>query len=178
MLVLVAACLALTGCEDDSVSIRFEPTVGNEFRFRATIDQQVHDSHTRWKELEERLGIDIEVRTWCFLDSANSGSLDRKLLETLLLVLWPRGWRLQAASLSSWNPFDDAPAPAPALLETLLTGHDPVVVDLTDNGAEVKVADALRSHAAVDVRAPGTERERLASFLASTTVTAVAKTAV
>ncbi|AXV05045.1 Lhr-like helicase [Euzebya pacifica] len=139
----------------------------------ATIDQQVHDSHTRWKELEERLGIDIEVRTWCFLDSANSGSLDRKLLETLQLVLWPRGWRLQAANLSSWNPFDDAPAPAPALLETLLTGHDPVVVDLTDNGAEVKVADALRSHAAVDVRAAGTERERLASFLASTTVTAV-----
>ena len=139
----------------------------------ATVDSRVSESLTRWKQTEQRLGIEIEVRTWCFLDAASSGSLDRDLLETLQMVLWPRGWRLRAASLSGWNPFGEAPAPAPDLLEALLTGHDPVVVDLTAEGAALKVADALRSHAAVDVRAAADDRARLASFLTDTTVNAI-----
>lgn len=140
----------------------------------------------RWEAEEARLGIEIEMRTWAFLSSSSSdydsglagltaggGGRDRRL-DALRSLLWPRGWRLRAEGLNSWNPFALLPDPVPEVVRAGLhaTGGAKTV-DVTDPDAET----ASRAHLARDgvvllAAGPGQGTD-LAARLVSLTTTPV-----
>jgi hypothetical protein len=140
----------------------------------------------RWEAEEVRLGVEIEMRTWAFLSSASSdydaglagldagtGGRERRL-DALRSLLWPRGWRLRAEGLNSWNPFAELPLPVPeAVRDALQASGGAVTVDVTDPDAEA----ASRGHLARDgvvllVAGPGDSSD-LATCIVSLTATPV-----
>lgn len=152
----------------------------------AATDAAVRLLVDRWEAEEVRLGVEIEVRTWAFLSSASSdydaglagldagtGGRERRL-DALRSLLWPRGWRLRAEGLNSWNPFAELPLPAPeAVRDALRASGGAVTVDVTDPDAEA----ASRGHIARDgvvllVAGPGDSSE-LATRIVSLTATPV-----
>ncbi|WP_149361075.1 protein DpdJ [Lolliginicoccus suaedae] len=140
----------------------------------AVADRVTFESLQRWKNLEARLGIEVEQRVWTVLDATRDGVIDWPLLDHLRLVLWPRGWRIRADSISSRNQFAEGVPAAPEVLESMLASKGPAIVDLDSRCESAAAAVAeLQSAGMVDVRvAPGL-RGLLADFLASSIVVAV-----
>jgi hypothetical protein len=119
----------------------------------SALDEAVGRSYGRWLTAEGELGVEIPLRTWCYLDSFVDGKLDTERLEQLQLVLWPRGSRARDQQLASYNPFAEEPDPAAAVLTTVLRSVEPPVIPLTS-------ADETWQRAEAALRASGSARIR------------------
>lgn len=140
----------------------------------------------RWEAEELRLGLEIEMRTWAFLSSAGSdydsglagldpgtGGRERRL-DALRSLLWPRGWRLRAEGLNSWNPFADLPDPAPEVARAALQASgEAVTVDVSDPDAERDLRYHLARDGVVLLAAGPGRGSELAARLVSLTATPV-----
>lgn len=126
----------------------------------------------RWHELEELRGIDIDVRTIAYMESASrpasgiplqaiqgSDQLEvrRSYYSVLLGLLWLRGGRARSISLEAPNRFATAP-PTDRLLVTAALESRQVVVRVGDEDWMDSVAEALTVDGSVQlaasVRAP------------------------
>jgi hypothetical protein len=96
------------------------------------IDHAARDLLGRWSDLEERLGIEIDLLAFAELD-AHQDAFDRAsgLIAPpeaaaawrsgqIAGLLWPRGGAAQANALTAMNPFNPPPRPDVALLRELL----------------------------------------------------------
>ena len=132
-------------------------------------DEVVAGSLARWLDAERRLGVEVPVRTWSFIDATSEGVVDQELLARLETVLWPRGALVRDRQYGSYNPFATEPDAAPDVLEALLTASfaPPVPVDAAENtwGA---VDRELRAHGVVRLQADAERRDVLLSILART----------
>lgn len=137
-------------------------------------DQAAARSLSRWDEAQRRLGVEIPLRTWTFLDATQADSTDEGLLERLQLMLWPRGSRERDRGFATYNPFADMPDPRPALLEDMLRSDSAAPIEVArSEEAWPKVVDELqRSGFARFCVPPAASREgvRLAARLATTQV--------
>jgi hypothetical protein len=134
--------------------------------------QQVVDA---WQAAEQRLGIEIDVRTWAFLSSerddldyglplGGGGELRQRRLDALRSLLWPRGWQIRADVLQSWNPYATLPSPAPDVFREILI--DPtLVVDVADNEASARLRSALATDGSARLRGQAGEEANLAAML-------------
>jgi len=101
---------------------------------------------TRWKDLEDRLSIEIDPRILAFLESANDAiddiirDPDDNALEvnrrqwrfnTLFSLLWPRGGASRSARLTTYNPFNPLPETEHDLVRLFLSG-EPQKVSVND----------------------------------------------
>jgi hypothetical protein len=122
----------------------------------SALDETVGRSYERWLTAEDELGVEIPLRTWCYLDALESGTLDTERLEQLQLVLWPRGSRTHDRQLASYNPFSDEPEPAAELLSTALKSTEPSVISYTSpDQTWAHVEASLRTSGSARVRASG-----------------------
>lgn len=137
-------------------------------------DEFVLGTLTAWRSEEERLGLEIPLRTWCHLDAARNGELDERRLDDLQLLLWPRGSAPHDAQLSSWSPYHDDPGPSATLAEFLLRPADDASIEFTTVDETWDAAcDALRETGACRVRASARDQATLLDFLAQSTTRAV-----
>ena len=109
-------------------------------------DALLHRMVTRWKDLEDRLSIEIDPRILAFLESANDAiddiirHPDDNALEmnrrqwrfnTLFSLLWPRGGASRSARLTTYNPFNPLPETEHDLVRLFLSG-EPQKVSVND----------------------------------------------
>jgi hypothetical protein len=142
----IAAFEALTAALDDAgifvchpvvsaLSVRFLRPGGDR-----RIDAAARELLARWEQLEERLGVDIDLRIFARLD-ARHDDFDRASGLTapredpaawraaqITGLLWPRGLAARARALHGRNPFTAPPAPDVALLRAHLPPSVPRVV--------------------------------------------------
>jgi hypothetical protein len=103
------------------------------------IDDATRELLARWQQLEERLGIDIDLRIFARLD-ARHDTFDRVSglvapnedsaawrAAQIASLLWPRGVSARAHALHAPNPFAILPAPDIALLRAQLPPSIPRV---------------------------------------------------
>ena len=123
-----------------------------------------------WIDEEDRLGLEIPLRTWCYLDAMHDGAFDERKFDDLQLLLWPRGSGPRDAQITSYSPFSDMPAPSASLAARLLRNPAVPTIDFTDEEATWSaVCDALRDRGVCRVRAGARDQESLLLLLAHTT---------
>jgi hypothetical protein len=116
-------------------------------------DRAVAQVVAAWDEEEQRIGVEIGVRTWAFLSSSRGdldyglalsggGDLRQRRLDAIQSLLWPRGWRMRAEALQSWNPYSALPDPAPDVLRELVADDSPIV-DVGEEAVAQRVRDLL-----------------------------------
>ena len=120
------------------------------------VEGLVGDLLRRWDELEESLGVDVELRVFAYL--AATDSLIRRRLQALASgrsggpgwevgqivgLLWPRGYRLRAAALQTYSPYRQF-EPTERLLFADVVGSRGAVVDAASRQWRKDVDDALR----------------------------------
>lgn len=109
-------------------------------------DQLLLDLIADWQRLEQRLGIDIDLRIIAYLNS-NTDRLDRSLASivgdavgidprqwrfgALTSMLWPRGNSIRGRKLDTYNPFVKLPDADCELVRDCL-GGGPFIVSLAD----------------------------------------------
>ncbi|MEX2375169.1 MAG: protein DpdJ [Dehalococcoidia bacterium] len=135
------------------------------------LDRRVASSLDAWHELERSVDVEIPVRIWTLLDAADGIALDEQLHDRLQVVLWPRGSSVRDRRLSTYNPFDNAPSPAPGVLLGLLVDDDQGGVTASDGWATV--AESLARRSSVTVNAPPGEHDALLDILVDALVAPV-----
>lgn len=137
-------------------------------------DEAVSDSLSRWLAAERRLGVEVPVRTWTFIDSTSAGAVDQDLLARLETVLWPRGALIRDRQYGSYNPFASEPDPAPDILEALFSASaaPPVSVGSAEE-TWTDVERQLRAEGLVRLHADAGRRDALLSILARTASEAI-----
>ena len=126
-----------------------------------------------WEAAEDRLRAEISPRTWSYLmrgrtdlDSGlvlASGASTRQRMDAIQSMLWPRGWQLRAAELTSWNPFADNLPPSPELLRTLTASDEPPLPMCDGVGASVRAI--LAAHGSAQIHATRNQADELAHLL-------------
>ena len=129
----------------------------------ARIDAATRELLARWQHLEQRLGIDIDLRIFARLD-ARHDAFDRAsgLVAPhedaaawrgaqIASLLWPRGVAARAHALHAPNPFAILPAPDVALLRAQLPPSIPRV-------AVTHVDDLLGAGGSLSTRRRGRSR--------------------
>jgi len=120
-------------------------------------DQLLGDLISDWKLLEQRLGVDIDLRIIAFLNSS-SDRLDRSLAQivgdsvgvdprqwrfgALTSMIWPRGNAIRGRKLDTYNPFAKLPDADCELVKDCL-GCGPTVVSLADSDWRKQVVERL-----------------------------------
>jgi hypothetical protein len=108
------------------------------------MDNLLHDMITRWRTLEETLGVEIDPRVLAYVVSADE-SIDsiigapgenaidlnprQRRFNQLFSLLWPRGGVSRSARLTAYNPFSRLPE----------TEHDLVLLALDNDATRVSV---------------------------------------
>lgn len=152
-------------------------------------DQLIADMLEAWTQIEQRLGIGVDLRVFCYLAACDS-KFETRLREIILAntgaqpttadvvgvvssILWPRAIEVRTHTLSGYSPFHERGFTDPALVRELL---------LTDRVSEVRFGapnwraqlhTELASRGSVRLSAPREEnldeqlRRQLASLLAT-----------
>lgn len=137
-----------------------------------TTDKLVRESLVEWKRQEQRLGIEIDLRIWTYLWSVGTAATSRRELDALRSMLWPRGWRLRAAGLDSWNPFvEEVPTAADVVRE--LMSDRTRRLDVSDGIGLSEVYEALLDDGVLTLQATPENRTLLADLVAHLAVTPV-----
>ena len=132
-----------------------------------SIDKLVVESLERWVAAERQLGVEISLRTWCFLDAWTGDEYDLDRLDHLQLVLWPRGSRTRDHNMASYNPFTDEPDPAAGVLELAMKTAEPAVVNVAEPDLAWREAvERLEQDGYVRLRAPHRRRSELLDVVA------------
>ncbi len=138
-------------------------------------DRAVAKVVAAWEEEERRLGVEIDVRTWAFLSSGRDdldyglaltgdGDLRQRRLGALHSLLWPRGWRIRAQALQSWNPYSPLPDPLPDVLREVLV-HDITTVEVGSGDAAERVRDLLAAEGAARITGSAHEADAVSRLL-------------
>jgi hypothetical protein len=119
----------------------------------ADTDELTVRLHTRWSELEEGLGFEVDARVVAYalrdeLDVESAvgltppqGRESEWRFSQLYSLLWPRGYEARTATLSSYSPFARLAEPERLLVEPLLErAYETVRVDAVSWRAEVDAA--------------------------------------
>jgi hypothetical protein len=112
-----------------------------------------------WRAEETRLGVEIPPRTWAHLMRARTdldpglvlvgGATERRRMDAIQSLLWPRGWQLRAEELNAWNPFAENLPAAPDFLRSITAaGHPPMALS-DDIGVTLRAVLAERGSAEV-----------------------------
>ena len=126
-------------------------------------DQLLHDLISDWQQLEQRLGIDIDLRIIAYMNSSTD-RLDQSLAQivgdavgldprqwrfgALTSMLWPRGNAIRGRKLDTYNPFAKLPDADHELVRDCL-GAGPAIVSLGDVDWSEQVVQRLVSDNAV-----------------------------
>ncbi len=100
-------------------------------------DTLLHKMISNWRQLEEKLDVEIDSRILAYLESANDAvdtvikdpgdnaiEVNRRQwrFNTLLSLLWPRGVVSRSSRLSTYNPYDHLPETERDLVRLFLEG--------------------------------------------------------
>lgn len=120
-------------------------------------DALLHRMITKWRDLEDKLNIEIDPRILAYLESAdeaidsvikdpgdNAIEVNRRQwrFNTLFSLLWPRGGASRSSRLAAYNPFDQLPETEHDLVRLFLVG-EPERVSVEDDDWQRKACDAL-----------------------------------
>jgi len=109
-------------------------------------DQLIYQLMSQWRQEEERLGAEIDARTFAYLccqddaldvalgqSAGRQGGTDKKQWRfgVIYSLLWPRGGAVWGKHLAPYNPFADLPKPDRRLVKDCLS-EGPSVVLLED----------------------------------------------
>ena len=98
----------------------------------SSVEQLCRDLLTRWDALEERLGLEVDLRVFAYIAAQLAET--RRSLATITShanedpswtvgqvvgLLWPRGSKLRAVSLQSYNPYCKPPDTERLLVESI-----------------------------------------------------------
>ncbi len=97
-----------------------------------------------WGELESAVGVEIDLRVFAYVAAQDSAIRARLQTVTqqgsttasgqigqIVGLLWPRGFRIRASALDTYNPYVEHEPTEPLLLAHVLTGPQ-AVIDMTD----------------------------------------------
>jgi hypothetical protein len=112
----------------------------------ARVEELCDDLLRRWDSLEERLGLEVDLRVFAYI-AANQESIKQALSALTSVIdqapewtvgqiaglLWARGSGLRSASLQSYNPYRTLPATERLLLEEITEAPIAVVVFGSDS---------------------------------------------
>lgn len=105
----------------------------------ANTDALCRDLLSEWQSLEERWGVEVDVRTWSHLcrldgrvDVALPGAVPADGLplwraDVVQSLLWPTGGVVRGRPLMSWNPYAELPAAEPLLLRPWFDAAHPAI---------------------------------------------------
>ncbi len=132
-----------------------------------------------WRDQEQRLGIEIDLRVFSFLKSGDN-SLDRALgssdaswsggsirqwrFGTLLSMLWPRGSEVRSERLSTWNPFARLSGTEHDLVRDTISS-DVRIVQLASEGWFLEIQQSLVTSGRVILRADTNQGAELRTAL-------------
>ena len=138
-------------------------------------DRLLHDLIGNWQQLEQRLGVDIDLRVIAYLNSSTN-RLDQSLAEivgdavgldprqwrfgALTSMLWPRGNAIRGRKLDTYNPFAKLPDADHELVRDCLNAG-PTSVSLADADWREQIVERLVSENAVSLQASAEELTRL-----------------
>lgn len=141
-------------------------------------DKLIHALVRRWREEEQRLGVELDARVYAFVQSAST-ELDHALgevatyvagdrrqwrIDAIYSVLWPRGYQVRARTLGTYNPYAAMPPSDASLVLTQLGGQGmPVDIEAVDWFA--KAHEALRRDGQVTLVATVARTRRLAEAI-------------
>lgn len=132
----------------------------------------------RWRELEAKLGLAIQLREFAclagedeqlteplraFLTSQIPGATGTRIERIGLVggLLWPRGVEIRQRALQSYNPFRRARFTDPGLARAILMSGLAPEVQVEDKNWQDAIARSLAQHGTVRLSAARTESERL-----------------
>jgi superfamily II DNA or RNA helicase len=140
------------------------------------IDEAARGLLQDWTDLEARLGVDLELRSYATL-RAGDASFDRSLgmsapaedpgawrAGQITGLLWQRGGALRAQSLRAPNPFVGLPSPDPLLLRACLRPGEPPI-KAHDVASAFGPDGALARNGEVDVTAALADARELRTAL-------------
>lgn len=136
-------------------------------------DKLMHKLITMWKQEEERLGIELDVRIFSHVSSVDQDlliqfqnvfqQLDPSTVsnahwrfQVIYSLLWPRGYKVRARALESYNPFvqDIVSESDREIIRTWLSSFVKVKqIDLTEENWEDKAAEELTLYGSVHLTA-------------------------
>lgn len=120
-------------------------------------DALLHRMISRWRDLEDKLNVEIDPRILAYLESAddaidcviqdagdNAIEVNRRQwrFNTLFSLLWPRGGVSRSARLAAYNPFDQLPETEHDLVRLFLVG-EPERVSVDSDDWQRKACDSL-----------------------------------
>lgn len=120
-------------------------------------DALLHRMITRWRELEDRLNVEIDPRILAYMESSddaidsviqdpgdNAIEVNRRQwrFNSLFSLLWPRGGVSRSARLAAYNPFDQLPETEHDLVRVFLVG-EPKRVPVENSDWHAQACDAL-----------------------------------
>ena len=137
-----------------------------------SLDRMIEEVCATWEALEDRLGIEIDVRVLCALYSSDS-RVDKAFAETgmpppaqnreqwrvsvLASILWSRGHALRAVALPLYNRYvESQSATERLLLSQWLTARE-MPIDPRQEGWLTLAHDALRTRQLVTLSLPANE---------------------
>ncbi|MEV6416166.1 protein DpdJ [Kribbella sp. NPDC051718] len=148
----------------------------------AATDAALLDLVDRWRSEEQRLGVEIPPRTWAYLMRQRSeldsglrlthGAADRQRIDAIESLLWPRGWKLRADELQSYNPYAENLPAAPDLLRRLLANETPPI-DVTLDDADTLIRAQLAERGSAHLSARPDSAAVLAAQLVDLTTRAI-----
>jgi len=124
----------------------------------SAVDRLLHQSIVKWQEYEERLGVEIDLRVFAYLQSGD-GDVRNLLgqvvpglqgdpvasLHAIYGLLWPRGHAVRAMALAYYNPFGTLPDSDRLLVMDHVVRRI-AAVDVSDPNWRSQVAASLRGH--------------------------------
>lgn len=146
-----------------------------------TTDQAASMLLGEWRRAEEHLGIELGVRAWQrrglqLLDAAGIALPGRgdpsAQLDAIASLLWPRGWRLRADGLASYNPYERRLPCSPDLVLAHLERSE-ARVEVTDEDALQRIAAQLSELGTCRVFARTGNGRQLAQLVAAAATTPV-----
>jgi hypothetical protein len=154
----------------------------------AETDALLLELRRHWQSQEERLSIDIDLRTYAYLAAVNLQFRDRlrdmvtaiaghapttaEVVGVLSGVLWPAPGEVRGRSLESHSPFRESGRADPALARLILEGGDEVV-SVEADGWEQRLSEALARDGAAQLVAHRNRTGLLTDVLSQVLATAV-----
>ena len=137
-------------------------------------DQALQSLVRDWRKEEARLDVEIPSRTWAYLMrqrndldaglNVTTADAEQHRIDAIQSLLWPRGWRLRASELESYNPYARSLSPAPDLLRSMLTTPQSAV-DVATLEADSRVRDLLGRYGSAQLTARPEHSGRLSDLL-------------
>lgn len=146
------------------------------------LDRLLLDLLTHWDTLENRFGVEIELREFAYIcskDGPLSAAVRAYLSATLppaaigqvtvlaaiTSLLWPRASEVRKRVLQSYNPFRQARSTDPAIVRHLLLSRPIATIELSDPDWRLGLSEAFNAHGSARLAADAGDAPALRSAL-------------